>query len=73
MIFSKEHLVNSSSKGMEWKNLPSSCSSDEEYTNGKTPAFLIAKELGAERFEVELLIGDAEKFTKPLRHKVSRK
>ena len=45
----------------------------EEYTNGKTPAFLIAKELGVERFEVELLIGDAEKFTKPLRHKVSRK
>jgi hypothetical protein len=37
----------------------------EEYTNGKTPAFLMAKELGAERFEVELLIGDAEKFTKP--------
>ena len=44
----------------------------EEYTNGKTPAFLIAKELGAERFEVELLIGDAEKFTKPSKKRVTK-
>ncbi len=45
----------------------------EEYANGKTPAFLIAKELGAERFEVELLIGDAERLTKPSSKKRSTK
>jgi len=44
----------------------------EDYTNGKIPAFLIAKEIGAERFEVELLIGDTEGLTRPLERNVKK-
>ncbi len=44
----------------------------EDYVNGKIPAFLIAKELGAKRFEVELLIGETEDLTRPLKRSVKK-
>jgi|SRR5208282_2347906 len=44
----------------------------EDYSNRKMPAFLIAKELDAERFEVELLIGDIEGLTRPLKRSVKK-
>src|SRR5208283_1784427 len=44
----------------------------EDYANGKMPAFMIAKELDAERFEVELLIGDTEGLTRPMKRSVKK-